>query len=336
MARIHASRRFTAWWFALVSVGAAAADELELVEVRKIWDHAPHNAFTDLIRWHDRWYCAFREGTGHASGAGTIRVLVSQDGEHWESAALLQAEDVDLRDPKLSITPDGRLMIVGGAAEPASRDPVRDHYSFVSFSRDGNDWSKPERVCESWQWLWRVTWHKGTAYGAAYRWDPEAPAKTYSALLYKRADGLKFDKVVDWKVPNATEATLVFDGDTLYCLQRRDGNPNAAMLGTSEPPYTDWTWKDLGAYFGGPNFIRLPNGAWIGAGRLTQGGTHTGVVRLDVANGTMTELVRLPSSGDTSYPGLVWHDDQLWVSYYSSHEGKTSIYLARLKVVPKQ
>ena len=36
--------------------------------------------------------------------------------------------------------------------------------------------------------------------------------------------------------------------------------------------------------------------------------------------------------GDTSYPGLLWHDGVLWVSYYSSHEGKTSIYLARVKV----
>jgi len=43
----------------------------------------------------------------------------------------------------------------------------------------------------------------------------------------------------------------------------------------------------------------------------------------------MIELLRLPSGGDTSYPGLVWHGGLLWVSYYSSHEGRASIYLAR-------
>ncbi len=43
-------------------------------------------------------------------------------------------------------------------------------------------------------------------------------------------------------------------------------------------------------------------------------------------------VLTLPSGGDTSYPGLVWHDDQLWMSYYSSHEGKTSIYLARIRI----
>lgn len=46
---------------------AARADDspgLQLVESRRIWDRAPHNAFTDLIRFHDRWYCVFRDGKG--------------------------------------------------------------------------------------------------------------------------------------------------------------------------------------------------------------------------------------------------------------------------------
>jgi hypothetical protein len=46
----------------------------------------------------------------------------------------------------------------------------------------------------------------------------------------------------------------------------------------------------------------------------------------------MTKLIKLPSGGDTSYPGLVWHKNMLYVSYYSSHEGKTSIYLAKVKI----
>jgi hypothetical protein len=41
-------------------------------------------------------------------------------------------------------------------------------------------------------------------------------------------------------------------------------------------------------------------------------------------------VLTLPSGGDCSYPGMVWHDDRLWISYYSSHEGKTSIYLAKV------
>ena len=49
----------------------------------------------------------------------------------------------------------------------------------------------------------------------------------------------------------------------------------------------------------------------------------------------MTKLLKFPSGGDTSYPGLVWHNDLLYMSYYSTHEGKTSIYLARLNVTAR-
>jgi endonuclease/exonuclease/phosphatase family metal-dependent hydrolase len=31
------------------------------VRVARIWDAGAHNAFTDLIRWRNRWYCTFRE-----------------------------------------------------------------------------------------------------------------------------------------------------------------------------------------------------------------------------------------------------------------------------------
>lgn len=33
--------------------------------VAKIWDHANHNAFTDLIRHEGKFYCTFREADSH-------------------------------------------------------------------------------------------------------------------------------------------------------------------------------------------------------------------------------------------------------------------------------
>jgi hypothetical protein len=33
---------------------------------------------------------------------------------------------------------------------------------------------------------------------------------------------------------------------------------------------------------------------------------------------------------------MAWHDGLLWVSYYASHEGKATIYLARVKVDVRQ
>ncbi|MDG9678819.1 hypothetical protein [Micromonospora sp. DH14] len=57
---------------------------------------------------------------------------------------------------------------------------------------------------------------------------------------------------------------------------------------------------------------------------------RTAICVVDPDRGELTELIALPSGGDTSYPGLVWHDDLLWVSYYSSHEGRTCVYLAEV------
>ena len=50
----------------------------------------------------------------------------------------------------------------------------------------------------------------------------------------------------------------------------------------------------------------------------------------------MTEALTLPSDGDTSYADMVWHDGLLWGSYYSSHEEKTSIYLAKVRIPGEQ
>ncbi|MHC4641691.1 MAG: right-handed parallel beta-helix repeat-containing protein, partial [Planctomycetota bacterium] len=114
---------------------------------------------------------------------------------------------------------------------------------------------------------------------------------------------------------------------------------SSALLGVSEPGYKKWRWHDLGAGFngfGGPNFIQIPGGHWIGAGRMHDGGVHTALTYVDVKNGNMTRLMKLPSGRDTSYPGLVWYEGMLYVSYYSGHEGRTSIYLAKLKVEQKQ
>jgi hypothetical protein len=88
---------------------------------------------------------------------------------------------------------------------------------------------------------------------------------------------------------------------------------------------------------GGPNFIVLPDGTMWAGGRgyppdkpPTNADAKTVLARFGPE--TYEPVLALPSGGDTSYPGMVWHDNLLWMSYYSSHEGKTSIYLAKIKL----
>jgi hypothetical protein len=306
----------------------------ELLEVKMIWNYAPHNAFTDLVYWRDKWYCGFREGQRHVGDRGKMRIISSSDGEQWESTLQLEMADYDLRDAALSITPDDRLMILGGVQQ--GDDGRLRTGTFVSFSQNGIECTPPKVVLAPGRWLWRVTWHEGRAYGVSY---PSPEGVPYSSLLVS-SDGVEFQPLVPKLLGEGgrpTEARVRFAaGGTAYCLHRRDGAHDSAYLGKAASPYTEWTWKDLKQHFGGPNFLQLPSGHWIGAGRLIdERGPHTAITSIDVDQGTMTPLLRLPSGGDTSYPGLVWHEGQLWVSYYSSHEKGTNIYLARVAVRPR-
>lgn len=326
---------------------ACVAAEPKILSVVKIWDQAPHNAFTDLIRWHDHWFCTFREGEGHVGGDGRIRVLVSKDGTSWESAALISEAGIDLRDPKLSITPDDRLMIVAGGSQYEGKT-LRGMQPRVSFSSDGRQWSAPQRILTQGEWLWRVTWFGGRCYGVAYQpisLFPPAPQSgdqqnaaqsnpgDWKLRLVVSDNGQDFRELTSLSVPGRpNETTLRFlpHGEVVALVRRESGN-QFGWIGRSLPPYTTWTWKETEHRLGGPNFLRLPDGSLWAAGRSYPGGAKTVLARMS-PDGMYQPVLTLPSRGDTSYPGMVWYQGRLWVSYYSSHEGKTSIYLAQIRV----
>ena len=330
----------------LLMLGTAAralAVTAELVDNRKIWDAGAHNAFTDLIRWQERWWCTFRESEAHVGGDGAIRVITSTDGMKWESAALLTEKGVDLRDPKLTVMPDGRLMLNCGGSLYLGTKVLKGRQSRVLFSSNGRTWTAPQKILQEGDWLWRVTWHDGMAYGASYRsglGGSTAPGPEWTLTLYRSKDGLKWERVKDLEVlgrPNETTLGFEPNGD-MIALVRREAEGQMGYVGSAKPPYTRWTWKESNHRFGGQNFLRLQSGIWIVGTRdytkvdaATKTGATTMIAELG-ADGTVQRLLNFKSGGDTSYPGLVWHDGLLWVSYYSSHEGKSAIYLAKLRI----
>ncbi|MBU6401981.1 MAG: glycoside hydrolase [Verrucomicrobia bacterium] len=303
-----------------------------MVSAQKIWDAAPHNAFTDLERFKGRWFCVFREGQAHVSPDGKLRVITSTDGRRWTSAALMALPDGDLRDAKIVVTPAHELMLSGAVA---LREPSKfRHQSLAWFSHNGRRWSAPIKIGDPNFWLWRVVWHQGAAYSVGYHTvDPGF------VRLYRSQDGGDFKAWVptlfDQAEPN--ESALVFLPDeTCLCVLRRDGQPGSGVLGEARPPYVEWRWRDLGVSLGGPQALRLPDGRIVVAARHYGGGAaHTSLLWLEPEAAKLTEFLRLPSGGDCSYPGLVWYRGLLWVSYYSSHEGKTSIYLAKIRLPPR-
>lgn len=332
-----------------LSLGTSSAEETsdastkitaELVSVEKIWDAAPHNAFTDLIRHDGKFYCAFREGTGHVPGNsgsdGKARVIVSKDGKTWTSIALLEKEEVDLRDPKLSAMPDGSIIIVMGGSYYEGTKLLK-RIPQVAFLRPGETKFSPvqpiriePKVAGNNDWLWRVTWHKGVGYGVTYQ-----PDRTPWGLhLLKTMDGIHFDLVATLDVPGRPNETTVrfTDSDELILVVRNEDGRPRGNLGRAAPPYRDFTWTDLEHKLGGPNFLPRADGSLLlGSRDYTSSGAKTSL-GLVSPSGEYHNLIQLPSGGDTSYPGMLFHDGLLWFSYYSSHAGRTSIYLAEIRI----
>jgi hypothetical protein len=204
----------------------------------------------------------------------------------------------------------------------------RSHQTLAWFSNDGKSWSDPAPIGDAGVWLWRTTWDEKIAYNIGYSCQPERFVR-----LYQSRNGRDFEVLVKHLsvegYPN--ETSLLFDeGGRAWCLMRRDGEPSSGLLGTAVEPYTQWDWKELGRKIGGPHWIRIPDGRFLAAVRLYDGNVRTSLCWIDPQTAQLREFQTLPSGGDTSYAGLVWYEDLLWVSYYSSHDEKTCIYLAKV------
>ncbi|GAA4464561.1 sialidase family protein [Nibrella saemangeumensis] len=317
------------------------------IAVKKIWDQGKHNAFTDLIRFNNQFYCAFREGLSHVGGknSGKIRILKSKEGEQWESVALLEIEDLDLRDAKLSITPRNQLMVTMAGAV-FEEGLVQQLFPMVSFSdKSGQRFSQPERavidpaVNPTKDWIWRVTWHKGVGYGIDYQLKENGRDRSklkkdaWLVYLLKTTDGKYFEKVSQLEVDSLpNEATIrVDEKDNMYVLVRREAGDRMGVLAHSNYPYQQWNYNKLSLRLGGPNFLFLNKNDIVMGTRLYEDKTTTGILVTD-RSGKVRKTIRLPSDGDTSYPGMLMYKNKLWVSYYSSHEGKSSIYLAQIPI----
>jgi hypothetical protein len=349
MGRLFGMNSMTLWravWALVLAMGLAGhsasgeetAEQRHVMWVQRIWDRAEHSAFTDLVAIQGRYFCAFREGSGHIPGLnGSIRVIASDDAQEWKSVALLEEAQVDLRDPKLSVTPDGRLCVnMGGSFYHGSERLKME--SRVAFSdAQGGNFSAPqaiqtpESVRTNMDWLWRITWHDGTAW-AAVQQVPTGKPRTLQ--LVRSRDALTWELAHSMAVPHPSETTLRFlpDGRMMALIRRSGPSPSVGWLGLSVPPFTEWAYQELDRPLGGPNVVALPGGKWLAATRDAK--SRTLIALLDPETAKVTPVVHLPSDGDASYAGLVVEPERqrVLVSYYSTHEGKTSIYLAALRL----
>lgn len=329
----------------------AENDSLAVLNTRRIWGGEKHCAFTSIIEFKGKYYVSFREADSHVFdddgvARGATRIIASSDGDKWESVAYITEEGIDLRDPKLSVTSDGRLMVlIGGSEYQNGPGPLISRCPRVSFSSDGVNFTTPQKIninsktANGMDWLWRVDWRDGKGYGVVYSLLAENPRTVETGAvisLLTTTDGVNYEDVANFNLPNFPNETTVhfFPDGRMGMMVREDSGDSLGYWGVSKAPYTNWSFKKMDIQIGGPDFFVCKNDEVIMGSRdyRVKGKTST-IIRKGNADGQFKDVVTLPSSGDCSYPGFIKVGDELWVSYYSTHETqKASVYLTKLPI----
>lgn len=311
-----------AGWF----LPANAADLVKPREVRTVVADGKHNAFTALARFRDRLYLAFRAAKAHNSTDGDVVVLTSPDGSKWTEALRLNILPDD-RDPQFLVT-DKRLFLY------VSSMSGRDLTSFVTFTDDGKTWGKPQPVYEPQYIMWKPLAQGGKFYAAVHKKDETSGGKGRDVHLVVSEDGLQWQKISTIRAGNwESETTLFVDpkGHMTAFLRQKYGSPACQVL-EADPPYTEWKARPAGVpHLSGHSIHTFGDTTYLFS--RSRNGKATGTTIYTFADGKLVPYCELPSGGDCSYAEAVQMGDDMLVSYYSSHEGPTNIYLA---VVPRK
>lgn len=307
------------------------------LNISRIYSDNNYNAFTSLIKFKGYYYCAFRSGEYHVYGRnGIIKILRSKNGLKWDILDSIYLKGYDLRDPKLSVDPTGRIAVIIGGSVYKGKELLGCQTHIAFSNKRGTKFSKPESLKLNLDkelknfWLWRLSWYENKGYGVVYPIkEKPGPDNEGTLRLVGTSNGVDYNLIAELKIkgqPNECTIRVMPDGEMLILIRRERGN-RKALLAKSQAPYKEWTYMEAPFFIGGPDFIPLNDNLLAGGGRING---KTGIISFD-RNGNFKKIVDLPSNADSSYPGFVIEKDQLIISYYSSHETKkTAIYLAQI------
>ena len=307
-------------------VDLASATDPPLVqprEVRKVYGDGRHNAFTALARFRGQFWLAFRSGKDHNSPDGDIVVLRSPDAKTWAEAFRLNILPDD-RDPQFLVT-DKRLFLYDPAMKGA------DLTTYAVYTDDGRTWSQPQPVYEPRFILWKPVAHGGRFYAAAHKKDEGSGGKQREVHLVVSDDGLAWKKVSTIRAGNwESETTLYFDakGRATAFLRQKYGSPPCQVL-EADPPYAEWKSRPAGVpHLSGHSVHTFRGVTYLLSRTMDPKTRQAGQMIYTYSDGKMHPYCALPAGGDCAYAEAVESGDDMLVSYYSSHEGATNIYLA--------
>tara|TARA_R110002111_G_scaffold227346_1_gene288871 strand:+ start:142129 stop:143202 length:1074 start_codon:yes stop_codon:yes gene_type:complete len=334
---------------ALIAGEDAALPEVEITNVRKVFDNGEHNAFTDMIEFQGKYYLTFRTCPGGHMLFPTSRILVlqSDDAKTWKQVEEFSVPRRDVRDPHFLIFKDKLFIYTGtwycGDSAPKTRT-INEHLGYAVWTADGTNWSKPIMLEGTYgHYIWRAAAYDGKAYLCGRRIhhfekDDQGRELIETAIL-ESDDGLVWKTASLFNERQGDETAFLFEKNGDLLAIGRSGS-NSAWVMRSHPPFEKWDRKQLDRYIGGPLLAKWGKHYLVGGRQRKDGKYVTSLYWFQ--DDQLHEFASLPSGGDNSYPGfLQLEPDHGLISYYSSHEkdeqGKpiTAIYLADLKLKDK-
>ena len=325
--------------------------KVKVTNVRRVFHNGQHNAFTDLVRFKDKFYLTFRScPDGHmVHPTSSIIILSSTDTKQWKQVYRFSVKKRDTRDPHFFVF-KGKLFVYTGtwySGETTLKYEDYDlnkHLGYAAWSEDGQNWYSPIMLEGTFgHYIWRANTFNGRAYLCGRRKKnfavgPRGETSIVESAMLESDDGLIWRTRALFQEVDGDETAFQFETDGSIIAVGRRGRDNAQLL-RSKPPYTQWQREDLDRYIGGPLLVRWGSRYVVG-GRKNIGDEGPKTSMCWMVNGQLHEFAELPSGGDNSYPGFIEiNPSRAVMSWYSSHEkdadGKTitAIYMADLEVV---
>lgn len=294
-----------------------------------------HNSNTDMVYWNNSFYIIHASAPYHMGSEETQlklwRSATAEEGT-WELDRTFSFENADIRDPKFTII-GSRLFIyvlknIGFMAAPRN--------TAFTYTEDGENWSDLEDIDGLDGWLfWRPkTNGSGVWYCPAYWYEHG------KSILLNSSDGITWNLVSTIHEGDANDETAIEflpDGRMISTARLEifadngiGSNDAGTLISVSEFPYTEWTSvMDQLTRLDGPRLFSTNDRIFALArfqpekdGLLTQIGgifSRKRTALYEVTESSLTYISDLPSAGDTSYPGVVINESQIYTCYYSSN-----------------
>ena len=109
--------------------------------LKKIGYKADHNAFVDLCEFNQQLICCYREAENHVSADGRICILTLDIKGNVLCLSRIAIPNTDLRDPKVSITPDGDILLIAYARKTSSNNQTIGSRNLTWLSQTGRSWA---------------------------------------------------------------------------------------------------------------------------------------------------------------------------------------------------